>query len=43
MNKLLIIIIEMAKPLFIHLTQLNEIEKKMKTNPNRFNERKKQG
>ena len=28
MNKLLIIIIEMAKPLFIHLTQLNGIEKK---------------
>ena len=33
MNKLLIIIIEMAKPLFIHLTQLNGIEKKMKKIP----------
>ena len=35
--------IEMATPLFIHLTQLNRIEKKMTKNSNRFNEQKKQG
>ena len=34
--------IEMATPLFIHLTQLNGIEKKMTKNSNRFNEQKKQ-
>ena len=35
--------IETATPLFIHLTQLNGIEKKKKwKNSNRFNEQKKQ-
>ena len=34
--------IEMATPLFIHLTQLNGIEKKKWKNSNRFNEQKKQ-